>query len=381
MSALALVTAPPSDLLETLHARVKADLRRRPGVYQFLDAAGAVYYVGKAKDLRARLMSYFTAPWPESKGAQLIRAAADIAWRYVPSEFAALLEEQKLIARLRPFSNVRGNRVRRRIVFVKLSGGPAPKLKVTEQTADRTARYYGPFQGSGWTAEGVRVLGDLLKLRDCAQDRALAFADQADLFGASLDPGCLRYELGTCLGPCAAKCAAGPYREAVARAVDFLEGRAISPLERVLEEMDAAAGSHDYERAAHWREKLDAVEALFAAVSRLRAATDALSFVYGVRDATGAGPGGGHDDRAYLIHRGLVRAEAPWPRTPLERDAFATTVARYAALPAGGLAARSATEMDQLLLVMSWFRQHPEEFDATTPLAEWAAGGAQDALA
>jgi len=373
MPALALLDAPATNSLEELRARVKTTARRRPGVYQFVDQGGGVFYVGKAKDLRTRLLSYFSASWPDSKSAHLIRAAADITWRYLPSEFAALLEELRLIARLRPFSNVRGNRTRRRMVFIKLTGGTAPKLKVTEHTADRTARYYGPFQSGRRTAESIRVMSDLLKLRDCAQDRPLRFADQADLFGASEPAACLRHELGTCLGPCAAKCSGETYRTAVAQAVAFLESQAVAPIDRVLYAMADASDARDFERAALWREKLDALEELFAAVSRLRAATQALSFVYGVRDRTPAKEGGGHDDRVYLMQRGLVRTVAPWPRTPIERDAFQEAVERWAALPAGGPAARTAPEMDELLLVMSWFRQHPEEFESTTPLERWPA--------
>jgi excinuclease ABC subunit C len=374
MSALALAVTPAADSLETLRCRVKEQAQRRPGVYQFLDAAGGVFYVGKAKDLRARLLSYFTAAWPDTKAAQLIRAAADITWRYLPSEFAALLEELRLIARLRPFSNVRGTRTLRRMAFVKVTAGAAPKLKVTEQTTDRTARYYGPFQGSFRTADGVRVMSDLLKLRDCAQDRGLVYADQADLFEAGpIQPGCIRHELGTCLGPCAAKCSAAAYRTALESAVDFLEGRAVHPMGRILDAMTEASAARDFERAAHWRDKLEALENLFAAISRLRAATDALSFVYGVRDRTPASLGGGHDDRVYLIHRGVVRAEAAWPRTPIERDAFGADVERCTTLPRGTPVARTAPEMDQLALVMSWFRQNPDEFDATTPFKDWTA--------
>ena len=373
MPALALLAAPAAGSLETLRARVMATARRRPGVYQFLDANGGVFYVGKAKDLRARLLSYFSAQWPDSKAAHLVRAAADITWRYQPSEFAALLEELRLIARLRPFSNVRGNRTRRRMVFVKLTGGAAPKLKVTERTTDRAARYFGPFQSHWRTADAVRVLADLLRLRDCAQDRPMRFAGQADLFGASEGPAaCLRHELGTCLGPCAAKCTAEAYAGAVAGAADFLESRAVAPLDRVVDAMADASEARDYERAAAWREKLEALESLFAAVSRLRAATEALTFVYGVRDRTSARRGGGHD-RVYLVHRGLVRALAPWPRTPIEHGAFAATVARWAAQGIGGPAAHTAPEMDELLLVMSWFRQHPEEYEATTSLDAWLA--------
>ena len=382
----------PADPLGSLRERVRATVQHRPGVYQFLDPAGSVFYVGKAKDLRSRLLSYFTAPFPDSKGAHLIRAAADVSWRYLPSEFAALLEELRLIARLRPFSNVRGTRTRRRVTFIKLTGGPAPRLKVTEHTTDRAARYWGPFQSHGRTTEGIRVLADLLGLRDCAQDRPIRFAGQAELFAAPAEPaGCLRHTLGTCHGPCAARCTGDAYRAAAQAAVEFLESRSAQPLDRVLDTMAAASGAQDYERAALWRDKLEALEFLFASTARLRAATEALSFVYRVREQSAAGAlrpkrrgagapegaaggagsaarSGTRDDRAYLIHRGLVKEVAPWPSTPLEREAFAASVARHAALPPGGPAARTAPEMDELLLVMSWFRQRPGEFSATVPL-------------
>ena len=365
--ALGRAAASPATL-GALREHVRANAERRPGVYEFLDEAGAVFYVGKAKSLRARLLSYFTAQWPDAKGARLIRSAAAIRWRYLPSEFAALLEELRLIKRLRPFQNVHGNRTARRVVFIKLTSGPAPKLRLTAKTADPSARYYGPFRGSGRAAAALRVLGDVLGLRDCAQDRPMLLGDQADLFDAPLAPGCIRHELGTCLGPCAARCSADRYGASVQAAVDFLEGRSAAPLGKVLDVMADAAERAEFERATVWREKLEVVEWLFGAVARLASALDALSFVYLVRDATG-----GKDDRVYLIRRGLVLAEAPLPRTPIEREAFAATVGRHAELPAPALVAHSATEMDQLTLVTSWFRQHPEAFEATSAYPTWMA--------
>jgi excinuclease ABC subunit C len=363
--ALAGSAASPATL-ESLRAHVRANAARRPGVYEFLDGSGAVFYVGKAKSLRQRLLSYFTAPWPDAKGARLIRSAAAIRWRYVPSEFAALLEELRLIKRLRPYQNVHGNRTARRVVFIKVTGGPAPKLRLTTKTADPAARYYGPFRGRGRAAAALRVLDDMLGLRDCAQDRPTILGDQADFFDAPLAAGCIRYELGTCLGPCAARVTAERYGAAVREAVDFLEGRSATPLAKVLDVMADAAERAEFERAAAWREKFEAVEWLFGAVARLAAALDALSFVYLVRDATG-----GKDDRLYLIRRGLVLAEAPLPRTPIEQAAFAATVSRHAELPTPALVAHSAAEMDQLTLVTSWFRQHPEAFEATSPYPTW----------
>lgn len=370
MSALALApSVAPAPTLETLRHHVRAAAARRPGVYEFLDDSGRVCYVGKAKDLRSRLLSYFSAPWPESKSALLIRSAAEIRWRYLPSEFAALLEELRLIGRLRPAHNVRNNQSHARLVFVKLTSGPAPKLRVSDGTRDHSARYYGPFRGRGMAVEAVRTLSDLLGLRDCAETQPIAYADQASLFDVALTPACYRHDLGTCLGPCAARCSADAYRAAAARAADFMEGRSAHPLDRVLDAMADASAECAYERAAAWRDRLDSLEWLFGAVARLRAAVEGLSFVYGVKDRAG-----GSDDRVYLIRHGVVRAEAAWPRTPIEREAFAAEIRRYTHDPEPAPAARGAAEMDQLLLVMSWFRQHPDEFQHASPFDRWTAG-------
>jgi excinuclease ABC subunit C len=365
--ALGRATRSPATL-DGLREHVRANAERRPAVYEFLDDGGAVFYVGKAKSLRERLLSYFTAPWPDAKSARLIRSATAIRWRYVPSEFAALLEELRLIKRLRPFQNVHGNRTARRTVFVKRTGGAAPKLRLTAKTADPDAAYYGPFRGSGRAAAALRVLNDVLGLRDCAQDVPMVLADQAELFEAPLAPRCIRHDLGMCLGPCAARCSGERYGVALRTAVDFLEGRSAEPLGRVLEVMADAAERRDFERAAVWREKFEAIEWLFGAVARLASALEALSFVYLVKDLTGH-----HDDRVYLIRRGLVLAEAALPRTPIERLAFAAAVERHTDVPAPALVARSATEMDHVLLVTSWFRQHPEAFEATSPYGDWLA--------
>jgi excinuclease ABC subunit C len=153
---------------------------------------------------------------------------------------------------------------------------------------------------------------------------------------------------------------------ATAAAADFLESRSAHPLDRALAAMDEAAARQEFERAAHWRDKLESLTWLFASTARLRAAVDGLSFVYTVKDESGNG-----DDRVYLIHRGTVRAEAAWPRTPLEREAFAASIRANTTEPGGLPAARTGAEMQELLLVMSWFRQHPEAYESTSPARPW----------
>jgi excinuclease ABC subunit C len=373
MSALALqdIGVSPASLAE-LKRRVQALAAKRPGVYEFLDQTGGVIYVGKAKDVRTRLLSYFTAPWPESKGARLIRCAADLRWRYLPSEFAALLEELRLITLLKPAYNVAGNRTYASLAFIKVTRGIAPKLVVSDTARDPAARYYGPFRGRASTQNAVRTLSDLLGLRDCAERQEMVFADQPTLFDAPLAPACIRHELGSCLGPCAARCDAERYAGAVDAALDFLEGRAARPLDRILDVMTDAAAAQQFERAAAWRERFDEVTWLFAALARLRAAVEGLSFVYEVKDESGEG-----GDRVYLLRHGTVRTSAAHPRTPIEREAFAESV-RHAAVDEGPApAARSGAEMHQLLLVMSWFRRNPEEYDRTSPYARWTGEAAQ----
>ncbi len=368
MSALALQDLLPGPAaLAALKRRVQSQTPKAPGIYQFLDAAGGIIYVGKAKDLRTRLLSYFSAPWPESKSARLIRCAADIAVRPLPSEFAALLEEQRLIQRLRPAYNVAGNRYRASLAFVRLTGGAAPKLTVTETLKDTGAVYFGPFRGRGQALESVRTLADLLGLRDCADHIPLTFADQPSLFDTVLQPACIRHDLGNCLGPCAARVGAERYAEAARAAVAFLDGRSAHPLDRALDAMADASDAQAYERAALWRRRFDDLTWLFAAVARLRAAVEALNFVYEVKDQAGGG-----DDRVYLVRHGTIRTEAALPRSPLERQAFAAGIRRHVDEAAAAPAARGGPDMAQLLLVMSWFRQHPEEYDRTSPFSHWA---------
>lgn len=368
MSALALhdVTASPASLAD-LKRRVQSSCAKRPAIYEFLDQAGGTIYVGKAKDARTRLLSYFTAPWPDSKSARLIRCASDIRWRYVPSEFAALLEEQRLISTLRPPYNVAGNGFRASLAFIKMTGGAAPRLVVSESARDASALYYGPFRGRGATADAVRTLIDLLGLRDCAEKQPMRFADQPSLFDAPIPAACIRYELGTCLGPCAARCSAGEYGAAAARARDFLEGRGAGPMDRILDTMSTAAEAREFERANLWRVKFDELTWLFAALARLRAAIEGLSFVYHV-----TAEGKGATDRLYCIRHGVVRHEAVPPTTPIEREAFAETARRLSLDSGPAPAAHNGAEMTQLLLVMSWFRRNPEEYERTSPFRRWA---------
>ncbi len=346
--------------LARLHRRVKALAENRPAVYRMLDHRGRIHYVGKAKRLRNRLLSYFRARSDE-KAARVLHASADIAWDYQPSEFAALLGELRQIRRYRPPFNVRMKK-RRRAAFIKVSGGPAPKVFVGT-TAGPDTRHYGPFGASAYLKQAVRVLQDLLGLRDCALSMPIVYAEQGDLFSPVRRAACLRYELGTCTGPCGGFVSEEEYAQRVETAVAFLETRDIAPLDRVVTEMDAAGRSRDFERAGWWRQKFDVLEWLLTATVRANAAVDTLSFVY-------LDPGVHGDDRAYVIRRATVRAAAPAPRTPIEVEAFRALVAEHVDVdPEPGPIPVDA--IDETLLLLRWFRTHPSALARTVPLREW----------
>jgi len=358
------VPLPATDL-EQLRHRVRALAENRPAVYRMTDAMGRVIYVGKAKRLRTRLLTYFRAAYPDDKAARILYAAGDIAWDYVPSEFAAYLGELRQIRRFRPYFNYRGN-VTRRSVLIKISSDLAPRVYAGATVARDDARCYGPFRSMARTLEAVRTLNDLLGLRDCKAEMPAVFAGQGDLVDQPRQAGCMRHEFGFCSGPCAGFVAQSDYRRRVETAMAFLEGRTIQPIDRVVQAMQVAAAEARFEVAARWREKFEQLEWLLAATSRARSARDLLTFVY--RD-----PGDFGDDRVYLVRQGVVRASFPYPNTPIEHEAFRAVVAEEAARPSPPVGPLPLEAIDEILLLMSWFRAHPEALRRTSKYAEWAA--------
>lgn len=339
-----------------LHAQVKAEARGVPGTYRFLSENGTVIYVGKAKALRTRLLSYFRAEYPKEKGARIIREASAVEWTVEPSEFAASLSELRQIKRLRPRANVMMKRDARHYCFVKVTSGRAPRLLVVRGAGSADGgTYYGPFFGAARMQEAVRELADALGLRDCTLDGRMRYADQAELWPPlPRTPGCIRHEIGRCLGPCVAVPTAAEYLTQVTLAKAFLDGTDDAPLEGLTAQMEAAAEALEFERAAYWRDKLARLERLRASFERLRFAVEQLSFAYRVT---------GHDgtERVYLIRRGRVRDELDAPSDAVLAEA-AARVFGGGVLDRGGVPTH---EVDELLLLTSWFSKFPDELGRT----------------
>ena len=345
--------------LAIMRSAVKDAAADRPGVYRMLSGEGEIIYVGKSKRVRSRLLSYFRCAYPEEKGARILRSAEKIEWDYTPSEFAALLQELRLIKRFRPRYNVAMKRDGRNYSFIKLTKGPASKLMVVRgPTGEDADIYYGPFVGAQRVEEALRELSDALMLRDCRSDLKMFFSDQTELFQLARTPGCIRHEIGKCLGPCIGGCTETQYTHQVALARAFLDGSDDGPINMLRTQMETLSAELQFERAATYRDKLERLEALRAQFGRLRFAVENLSFVYTV-------PGHEGEDKVYVIRRGVVRAELSKPKSTKDRRTMKQLVDDIFSQPAAPSAQVPTHEIDELLLLSSWFRRFPKEMKRT----------------
>ncbi len=345
-----------------LKLQVQSKCENIPGVYGFVDKDGVLIYVGKSKTLRSRLLSYFSPKVRNQKQGRMIRLTRGILWEPAPSEFAALLRELQLIQHWRPRFNVRDMPQRTRPTFLCLGRPTAPGVMLSSKPASSMLAAFGPVFGSQRLTRAVEALNRLFLLRDCANSQPMGFADQTRLFTKDDRPGCLRFEMQNCLGPCVSACSKSAYFNKVKAARRFLEGRDDALLAKLAKRMEDAAIKKQYELAARIRDDLEAVMFLRERLDRVRAAEEDYHFVYPV-------PGDEGKTLWYLIRGGRVAAVISEPQTPASAKAARGLLGEiFAAGPIPeDLAARRP---DTLLLVTSWFQQNPAEFEKTLSPAE-----------
>jgi excinuclease ABC subunit C len=245
---------------------------------------------------------------------------------------------------------------------------------VTGTKGGKNLACYGPIVGRGIAREAVRRLNDWFKLRDCPSTQRLAFADQVALFPEDRSTKCLRYDIGTCLGPCGGGCTQMQYAANVRAAKAFLDGKDTAVLDALTARMRAAAADLRFEQATADRDRLQALTYLSDRLAFLRAARRANSFVYPL-DVPGARP------VWYLIHHGEVQAAVREPATADEWAAAAALIRKVFASvpPPGGIDDKC---VDSVLLVTSWFRKRADEkaklLTRATALARCTTEGPQN---
>jgi excinuclease ABC subunit C len=328
-----------------------------------IDAKGQLIYVGKAKCLRSRLLSYFRVRSRDPKAGRVLQHTRAIVWEAGPSEFAALLRELELIRRWQPRFNVHGQPGRRRRTFVCLGRRPASYLFLARRPPAGATGFWGPIFAGHQAREAVRRLNDWFGLRDCPRSQVMHFADQGDLFPEPRAAGCIRHEIGTCLGPCAGACTRAAYARHVRSAAAFLDGSDLAPLERLEALMKTAAVAQEYERAAAYRDKYAALTWMHEHLDRLRRARDRQTFIYPVVGVDGS-------ELWYLVRRGFVAAAVPRPTDATSATLAANTIAEVFEQPRPWAEPTRADSIDGVLLVAAWFKRYPMECDRTlTPAA------------
>ena len=221
-------------------------LTSRPGVYRMIDSKGQVIYVGKARNLRKRVGSYFTAGRQNLPRTQvMVRAIADIQVTVTHTENEALLLENNLIKELRPRYNV-WFRDDKSYPYIYLSSDQTyPRLSYYRGARRGKGRYFGPYPGAGAAKKTLNLIQKLFQLRSCK-----------DSFFANRNRPCLQYQIKRCTAPCVDLISAEDYRLDMQHAVMFLEGRNEEVIKALLEPMHQAAIQLDYERAAQYRDQI-----------------------------------------------------------------------------------------------------------------------------
>jgi excinuclease ABC subunit C len=194
------------------------------------------------------------------------------------------------------------------------------------------------------------------------------FDDQLEFFGEGRTPLCMRAELGTCVAPCCGGASREAYQKKVVTTRRFLEGRTREPLVALESLIHGAVARLDFEYAARIRDRLERLQAFQEHLAAFRGRVESLTFLYRV-------PGFAGDSRLYLIRRGRLRREFPYPTTESERRETNEAVESVYRAPEKGPASLAPHDAAEILLVARWFELRPKELRRTATPKKWLDEG------
>lgn len=287
-----------------------------------INAAGTVIYVGKARDLRQRVSSYFRSPLDSVKTEKLMSLVVDFQVTYTDSENEALLLEANLIKELKPKYNVL-LRDDKSYPYLFLSTTHAfPRLDFHRGAKKQKGRYFGPYPNAGSVRENLALIQKLFKLRQCD-----------DVFFANRTRPCLQYQINRCTAPCVGYVTPEEYQQQVQNAILFLEGKSGLIVKKLQHEMDEASVKLNYEEAARIRDVLIRMRRL--------STTQYITGDQGDVDVMGIAQKMGQISISILFIRGgrLIGHRAFFPNTPPDTsisDALSEFIPQYYLSPLRG---------------------------------------------
>ena len=294
-----------------------------PGVYLYRDETGGVLYVGKALSLRKRLANYLPAIEGGEAGrlpakvSEMVSRSAAVEWIVTASEVEALLLEHNLIKQHRPPFNIRLRDDKSYPYIMITAEDEFPRVMFTRQAHRRGNLYFGPFASAAKVRETLDVLGRVFPVRACRGRQP----------GRRNGSPCLQFHIDRCPGPCLGSVEPADYGAVIGQVVDFLSGRETRVVAQLEQSMRAAAGRQDFESAAVFRDRL---EALTHVLERQRIESSSL----GSADVTGlAVDGWGANVQVFITRDGKLTDRRSFTLVNIEgvgeREIFERFVSEY----------------------------------------------------
>lgn len=226
------------------------NLPAKPGVYQFLNKNGKIIYVGKAKNLRNRVRSYFQNNITSPKTLAIAEKTDEVQIVVTDSEVEALILENNLIKQFKPRYNV-NLKDDKSYPFIKVTNELFPRIYPTRHLVNDGSRYFGPYTDVKSMKASLRMINQIFKIRSCKLDLT------EENINAKKFKVCLDYHIKKCDGPCEGLISAVAYNEMVKEVIQLLKGRTDELIKSLTEKMNTAVENLEFEKAAELRDRIN----------------------------------------------------------------------------------------------------------------------------
>jgi len=225
-------------------------ITQNPGVYKFLDDAGCILYVGKAKNLKKRVQSYFRSTGLNSKTLCMVQKIATIEVVCTETEHEALVLENALIKKWRPRYNI-SLKDDKTYPYIYLSRDPYPRIGVVRGKKGKNLDYFGPYTSAAKVYQVMDTIQKTFKIRTCRNN-----------YFSNRSRACLLYQIGRCTAPCVEEIGLQEYAATVRQVRKFLQGKHQEVVAGLVGQMNQAAEGQQYEKAADIRDRIASIQAI-----------------------------------------------------------------------------------------------------------------------